>query len=53
MTFGFSRDDINTFLPDYLKKELLDHDPFQSLDQSGVGQLVRWASAKGRSPRRT
>ena len=40
MTFGFSRDDINTFLPDYLKGELLPCDPFQSLDTGGVGQLV-------------
>jgi pyruvate,orthophosphate dikinase len=49
MTFGFSRDDINTFLPDYLKRELLDRDPFQSLDQSGVGQLVQMAIEKGRA----
>jgi pyruvate,orthophosphate dikinase len=40
MTFGFSRDDINTFLPDYLRLELLERDPFQTLDQQGVGQLV-------------
>jgi len=49
LTFGFSRDDINTFLPDYLKRELLDVDPFQSLDQTGVGQLVETACEKGRS----
>ncbi|MCC6230752.1 MAG: pyruvate, phosphate dikinase [Phycisphaerales bacterium] len=49
MTFGYSRDDINTFLPDYLKRELLDHDPFQSLDQEGVGQLVKMGVDKGRS----
>jgi pyruvate,orthophosphate dikinase len=49
MTFGFSRDDINTFLPDYLKKELLPRDPFQSLDTTGVGQLVEMAVKKGRS----
>jgi pyruvate,orthophosphate dikinase len=48
MTFGFSRDDINNFLPDYLKRELLERDPFQSLDQSGVGQLVQMAIEKGR-----
>jgi pyruvate,orthophosphate dikinase len=48
MTFGFSRDDINSFLPDYLAKELLDGDPFQSLDQSGVGQLVELGIAGGR-----
>ncbi len=48
MTFGFSRDDINSFLPDYLKQELLDRDPFQTLDVSGVGQLVDMAVTKGR-----
>ena len=51
MTFGFSRDDINTFLPDYLKQELLPRDPFQTLDTSGVGQLVDMAVKKGRSTR--
>ncbi|MCC9609654.1 pyruvate, phosphate dikinase [Blastopirellula sp. JC732] len=51
MTFGFSRDDINTFLPDYLSKELLPIDPFQSLDTSGVGQLVEMGVNKGRSTR--
>jgi pyruvate,orthophosphate dikinase len=49
MTFGFSRDDINTFLPDYLKREILHEDPFQSLDTSGVGQLVEMGVTKGRS----
>ncbi|MCW5766059.1 MAG: pyruvate, phosphate dikinase [Phycisphaeraceae bacterium] len=49
MTFGYSRDDVNSFLPDYLKHELLEGDPFQSLDQSGVGQLVRMGFDKGRS----
>lgn len=49
MTFGFSRDDVNSFLPDYLKKEILPRDPFQSLDQTGVGQLVQMAVKKGRS----
>jgi pyruvate,orthophosphate dikinase len=49
MTFGFSRDDINTFLPDYLKQEILPRDPFQSLDTSGVGQLVEMAVQKGRT----
>jgi pyruvate,orthophosphate dikinase len=48
MTFGFSRDDINTFLPDYLKQEILLRDPFQSLDTNGVGQLVDMAVTKGR-----
>jgi pyruvate,orthophosphate dikinase len=49
MTFGFSRDDINTFLPDYIEKELLEKDPFQSLDATGVGQLVEMGVTKGRS----
>ena len=49
MTFGFSRDDINSFLPDYLKRELLPQDPFQSIDQDGVGYLVKHAIAGGRS----
>jgi pyruvate,orthophosphate dikinase len=49
MTFGFSRDDINTFLPDYLRHEILPRDPFQSLDTTGVGQLVDMAVKKGRS----
>jgi pyruvate,orthophosphate dikinase len=48
MTFGFSRDDINTFLPDYLRQEILPRDPFQSLDTGGVGQLVQMAVKKGR-----
>jgi pyruvate,orthophosphate dikinase len=49
MTFGFSRDDVNNFLPDYLKQELLPRDPFQTLDTIGVGQLVEMAVTKGRS----
>ena len=49
MTFGFSRDDANKFLPVYLKKGLLDHDPFKSLDQKGVAQLVHIAVQKGRN----
>src|SRR5204863_5588330 len=49
MTFGYSRDDINSFLPDYLKRELLPQDPFQSLDQGGVGKLIKWAIERGRS----
>jgi pyruvate,orthophosphate dikinase len=51
MTFGFSRDDVNSFLPDYLEKEILDRDPFQSLDTTGVGQLVEMAVRKGRATR--
>jgi pyruvate,orthophosphate dikinase len=53
MTFGFSRDDINTFLPDYLEKEILLRDPFQSLDTSGVGQLVEMGVRKGRTTKPT
>ncbi len=49
MTFGYSRDDINSFLPDYLKQEILLVDPFQSLDTEGVGQLVEMGVKKGRS----
>ncbi|MCH2130890.1 MAG: pyruvate, phosphate dikinase [Pirellulaceae bacterium] len=49
LTFGFSRDDVNTFLPDYLSQEILEQDPFQSLDASGVGQLVAMGYQKGRS----
>jgi pyruvate, orthophosphate dikinase len=49
MTFGFSRDDVNTFLPDYLRQEILPRDPFQSLDVGGVGQLVEMGVRKGRS----
>jgi pyruvate,orthophosphate dikinase len=52
MTFGFSRDDINTFLPDYLQQELLSRDPFQSLDTSGVGQLVQMGTEKGRATKK-
>ncbi|GIW99719.1 MAG: pyruvate, phosphate dikinase [Pirellulaceae bacterium] len=51
MTFGFSRDDINSFLPHYLAKEILLVDPFQSLDTRGVGQLVDMAVKKGRATR--
>ncbi len=51
MTFGYSRDDVNSFLPDYIAKEILERDPFQSLDTAGVGQLVRMAVQKGRASR--
>ncbi|MDO4952002.1 MAG: PEP-utilizing enzyme, partial [Bacteroidales bacterium] len=51
MTFGYSRDDIASFLPSYLEKKILDVDPFQVLDQNGVGQLVQMAVQKGRSVR--
>ena len=48
MTLGFSRDDVAKFLPVYIEKGILKHDPFQVLDQDGVGQLVREAVFKGR-----
>ncbi|MCD7938034.1 MAG: pyruvate, phosphate dikinase [Tannerellaceae bacterium] len=51
MTFGYSRDDISSFLPIYLDKKILKYDPFQVLDQNGVGQLVRMATEKGRAIR--
>jgi pyruvate,orthophosphate dikinase len=50
-TFGFSRDDIGGFLPIYLEKKILPEDPFQSLDETGVGQLVEMGTRKGRSTR--
>jgi len=51
MTFGYSRDDIASFLPVYLEKKILKVDPFQVLDQKGVGQLIQMAVQKGRSVR--
>lgn len=51
MTFGYSRDDIASFLPVYLEKKILKVDPFQVLDQNGVGQLIEMAVDKGRSVR--
>ncbi|MGB4414326.1 MAG: pyruvate, phosphate dikinase [Paludibacter sp.] len=51
MTFGYSRDDIASFLPIYLEKKILEADPFQILDQIGVGQLIQMATEKGRSVR--
>ncbi|WP_337772930.1 pyruvate, phosphate dikinase, partial [Alistipes sp.] len=53
MTLGFSRDDIGKFLPVYLEKGILKNDPFQILDQNGVGQLIREAVFKGRGTRPT
>ena len=51
MTFGYSRDDIASFLPVYLEKKILKVDPFQVLDQNGVGKLVKYAVEKGRGVR--
>jgi len=52
MTFGYSRDDAGKFLPIYLNKGLLKNDPFQVLDQEGVGQLVDMGTKKGRQTRK-
>ena len=49
MTFGYSRDDVARFLPTYLGNKILEVDPFQVLDQTGVGQLVEMGVRKGRS----
>ncbi len=49
MAFGYSRDDANKFLPVYLEKGILKHDPFQVLDQEGVGQLIEMGTQRGRS----
>jgi len=51
MTFGFSRDDIGSFLPEYLAKKILPEDPFQHIDVAGVGQLVAMGVQKGRQTR--
>lgn len=51
MTFGYSRDDIASFLPAYLDMKILKNDPFQVLDQNGVGQLIQMATEKGRKVR--
>lgn len=52
MGFGFSRDDIGGFLPDYLKKGILPEDPFQSIDQEGIGELIKIGIVRGRKTRR-
>jgi pyruvate,orthophosphate dikinase len=51
MTFGYSRDDVAKFLPDYLQKGLLQHDPFSVLDQDGVGELIKIGIERGRRTR--
>ena len=53
MTFGYSRDDAGKFLPEYVDQGILDDDPFQSLDQDGVGQLVQVGTERGRSTRKS
>jgi pyruvate, orthophosphate dikinase len=52
MTFGFSRDDTGGFMNDYLDQKILAADPFQTIDQSGVGQLIEMAVVKGRNTRK-
>jgi pyruvate,orthophosphate dikinase len=52
MGFGFSRDDIGSFLPAYLKKGILADDPFQSIDQEGIGELIKIAIERGRKTRK-
>ncbi len=53
MTFGFSRDDVSTFMGDYLGNKILDADPFKTLDQKSVGKLVNYAVTEGRATRET
>jgi len=52
MTFGFSRDDIGGFMNDYLEQKIIPADPFQTIDQDGVGQLIKVAVDKGRSTKK-
>jgi pyruvate,orthophosphate dikinase len=51
MGFGFSRDDIDTFLPHYLDMHILRNDPFQSIDKRGIGQLMEIAIERGKAQR--
>ena len=51
MGFGFSRDDIGAFMPDYLEKQILQDDPFQTLDQEGIGELIKLGIERGRAAR--
>jgi len=52
MSFGFSRDDIGGFLPDYIRKGILPGDPFQSIDQVGLGELIKMGIQRGRKTRK-
>ena len=51
MTFGYSRDDVGTFVPEYVERQILKDDPFQVLDQEGVGELVELGIERGRKTR--
>jgi pyruvate,orthophosphate dikinase len=51
MGFGFSRDDIGSFLPDYLNSKTLPADPFQTIDQEGIGELIKLGIERGRQVR--
>jgi len=52
MTYGFSRDDVGKFIPEYIKKGLFKYDPFEILDRKGVGELIKIAVEKGRTTRK-
>jgi pyruvate,orthophosphate dikinase len=52
MTFGYSRDDAGTFLPDYVERKILPDDPFQSIDRDGVGELMEIGVNRGRAVRK-
>lgn len=52
MGFGFSRDDIGSFLPDYINSKILPADPFQTIDQDGIGELIKIGIDRGRSVRK-
>ena len=52
MGFGFSRDDIGGFLPGYIKKGILPEDPFQTIDQEGIGELIKIGIERGRKTRK-
>ncbi|MFW6047721.1 MAG: pyruvate, phosphate dikinase [Candidatus Natronoplasma sp.] len=52
MGFGFSRDDVGTFVPNYLDEGILDKDPFQVLDQDGIGELVKMGTERGRKTKK-
>jgi len=52
MGFGFSRDDIGSFLPDYVQRGILAEDPFQTIDQDGIGELLKIGIERGRKTRK-